>query len=550
MYNAVISIIISALSAVFCFFSPANLFNDYVFNADVGTADEVISNKASNVNVWEMGQQFFNPVRNEKADVFEFVKYVQLMQCTGGNETRDLFKDPLDFTVKDDYKFDRLLKNCEGILSLGAKPHLILGSVPLKFTENALVDEFETNVYPPDDYDAYYEYIKAICTALADKFGKDEVLTWHFGVMTEYENSDWFISKSGTPEDSAEEFCRLYDTTVAALEDVFGDEVYVGAHSMTVTEGLWDEEIFIRHCAEGTNFRTGEKGTRLCYLTASFYDYELGTYTGGYDLPGTINVLRSAAEKYGLYGLKYGIDEGRILSGTPGRESNALLSRSTGFTWQGAYDARLYGQMIENDIDYFSYWCYLSDGLLRGNPTVSYHVAKNVAAFDGSKAVKVEKAKKPLISAAEVKCFAGFNEEENTLHMFCYNFRNTLAHVTPADIKFNIDVSDRIPDGNVKIRVYSVDDDCNYFDEWCHDRIRYHITDDCFNWSPDDGVLSMLDDPRAKQIYETELFDKYADCSVLNAQDVSAEVKNGVLTFRSTVKANTVVFYEISPENN
>ena len=77
---------------------------------------------------------------------------------------------------------------------------------------------------------------------------------------------------------------------------MIGEDVFVGAHSMTVTEGLWDEESFILHCGKGINYKTGERGTRVCFLSGSFYDSTPGEFTSGYDLPGTINCLKAAAE--------------------------------------------------------------------------------------------------------------------------------------------------------------------------------------------------------------------------------------------------------------
>ena len=108
--------------------------------------------------------------------------------------------------------------------------------------------------------------------------------------MTEYENEDWF--KANDDEDevaraaaTADAYCKLYDYTVQALIDSIGEEVFVGAHSMTVTEGLWNENIFIKHCAYGKNAKTGKTGTRLCYLSASFYDSTPEHPTKGYTLP-------------------------------------------------------------------------------------------------------------------------------------------------------------------------------------------------------------------------------------------------------------------------
>lgn len=252
--------------------------NNYEFTVDASQTGEVLSNPVSNVNIWSIdGNPFVDKKINEENNIFEFVDYVQFMQCTGGNADRDLFVDPYDKTVLDDYDFTVLVDNCRGVLELGAKPMLKLGSVPLKYSAKADPNAyFGTNIYPPDDYNVYYNYIAAIAQTLVDEFGRDEVLTWRFGVMTEYENSAWFMANSETPEDSATEYCKLYDYTVAALIDVIGEDVFVGAHSMTVTEGIWDEKIFIEHCAKGVNYKTGKVGSRLCYLSASFYDSEPG----------------------------------------------------------------------------------------------------------------------------------------------------------------------------------------------------------------------------------------------------------------------------------
>ena len=266
-----------ALIALLCVLISSNAEllkrrNTVDINIDASATGKTLSNMASNVNVWDMGTTFFEPDPEQENNVFEFVKYVQLMQCTGGTAQRDLFIDPYDTSTYTDYDFSRLIKNCRGILTLGAKPHLKLGGVPLKFTSGHELGNFEMNMYPPDDYNLYYDYIKAIAQALSDEFGADEVLTWRFGCMTEYENSDWFMAKSKNPEDSAEAFCKLYDYTVQALVDVLGDNVFVGAHSMSVTEGLWDEALFIEHIARGTNYANGGTGTRVCVPSASTSD--------------------------------------------------------------------------------------------------------------------------------------------------------------------------------------------------------------------------------------------------------------------------------------
>ncbi len=549
-------IISAILAAIIGFFSTitanvTDLVNNHKFVVDASVCGDVLVNPASNVNIWSIdGNPFVNQKINEEYNIFEFVDYVQFMQCTGGNLTRDLFVDPTDKTVLDDYDFTVLIENCKGVLELGAKPFLKLGSVPLKYSSNANTDaEFDTNIYPPDDYNVYYNYIAAIAQALVDEFGKEEVLTWRFGVMTEYENASWFMAKSGDPDESAAEYCKLYDYTVAALTDVIGD-VFVGAHSMTVTEGLWDEEIFIKHCAQGTNYKTGKKGSRLCYLSASFYDSTPGKYTGGKTLAETINYLRSTAEKYGLNNLIYGIDEGRILCGnSSGTIGDELFTRTCGFTYQAGYDARIYKTMFENNINYFSSWSYLSNGLIDGYPTVSYHVASNAAKFNGAKLAQTKKTSFGLVPKAEVEAVSAFNDSTDTLHIMAYNFKNKVDYTAPADIEMTVKVP-QFDGKKVKITAYVIDDDCNYFDEWQEDRVKYGIGDDCFAWSPDDPNLdnpTTLNNPKARAIYQSELRNKYVECSKLTPTEQTVTVENGEIALDITLDPNAVVFYEITP---
>lgn len=546
----ILSCLMSVIIAVSFFFSsfPA-LFqktSTAVFDVDTTSVGEVIPNVVDNINTWHMGTSFYNVRRNEENDVFEFVKYVQLMQCTGGTADRDLFEDPYDTSTLTDYKFDSLIKNCRGILSLGAKPHLKMGGVPLKFTSDYKMGGFDMNVYPPDDYVAYYGYIKAIAEALVNEFGVEEVKSWRFGVMTEYENQDWFMAKSGDPQESAEAYCKLYDYTVQALIDVIGEDVFVGAHSMTVTEGLWDEEIFIRHVAEGTNYANGKKGSRICFLSASFYDSNPGKFTKGYTLPETIGYLKDKAEKYGLENLIYGIDEGRILSGnTSGKDDSQLLNRTTGYTWQASYDARLFTQAILSGADYFSSWNFLTNGNIDGYPIISYHVAKNIARFEGCKILSAETKQLKTSIGVEIGSLAGIDEESGVIRAMVYNFRNKLEYKGKADVTVNIPVVDG---KKYRVTQYLVNDDCNYFDEWQEDRKTYNITDDCFGWSPDDPMLDntvTLSDPVAREIYNTQLRERYKECAVLTPTEYEVTSTDGNISLNVLLEAGNVVFFEI-----
>ncbi|MBQ7545918.1 MAG: hypothetical protein IJT41_03005 [Clostridia bacterium] len=535
--------VISLFSLLFCGTSHV------VFTADSTAPADVISNKVSNVNVWGLNNNLINAQKDPENDVFEFVEYVQLMQCSGGSAERDLFRDPLDRSVTDDYDFAPLIENCRSILQLGAKPMLKLGGVPLKLSAEPVLGDYGMNVRPPADYTAYYNYIYALADTLVQTFGRDEVAAWRFGVMTEFENEQWFYAGDRDPQASCEAYCKLYDYTVQALIDAVGEDVFVGAHGMVVTEGLWDETQFIRHVAVGRNYATGETGTRICSLSASFYDYDPGHFTSGKTLPQAIDSLRDTAEKYGLHDLVYGVDEGRILYASPGADSSDLFSRTVGQTWQAAYDARLWTQTIRHNIDYFSSWGYLSDGL-RGYPTVSYHVARAVHRMAGSQIIATSSTARPLrwLFGIEVDGAASFDPRTNTARVLVYNFRNKLTYSKNADVQLRLHLP-QLAGKRVTLQEWKIDDTCNFFDEWQQDRKTYGITDDCFAWSPDDPCLdnpTTLSDPQARAFYFENLREKYTECAKLTPTESDAQIgEDGMLTLRRTLDPSAVVFLEI-----
>ena len=542
--TSVLAFFLAPLIAIF----PCS--NDYSFSISTADTGSTLPNAVSNINIWNAkgSSDFANPQINEENNIFDFVEYVQLMQCTGGAADRDLFVDPLDFDTLDDYDFSSLITSCKGILAYGAKPHLKLGSVPLKYSALSNTDTtFGTNLYPPDDYNVYYNYIYAIGQALVDEFGADEVLTWRFGVMTEYENADWFKAADGSPESTAAAYCKLYDYTVDALQKAIGEDVFVGAHSMTVTEGLWDERIFINHCATGTNYKTGKTGTRICFLSSSFYDMKPGEYTSGMTMEECIEFLKAAADDAGLEGLIFGIDEGRILCGNnSGADDNQLLSRTVGYTYQAAYDARLYNQLFRSGGDYLSSWQYLSGGLFRGNPAITYHVATNVSKFAGMKAVSSENTKKGLLVESEIDCVSAIDDTTGNVLIMAYNFKNDIDYSYTADLKLDIAVP-HLDGKTVEVKLYRIDDSCNYFDDWMQDRETYGIGNDCFGWSPDCPVIEgMLRDENARNIYFSELTAKYKECSVLTPEVLTMTVENGSLTIEDTINPNGVLFVEIT----
>ena len=518
----------------------------HVFKFQVVSSGAVILNVADNMNQWYY-DQWLDPMGNVPVDYFRrqmpYVKYIQLMTCAGGSEQRDLFKNPLDRTVMDDYDFSPLIKACKNILRQGLTPHLKLGNVPLKYTRNPKISSaFGVNKCPPDDYRLWHAYIKALIQSLADEFGLEAVRNWRFGVVTEYENADWF-SVDDNPVQTRNAYFALYDYTVDALEQVLGDNVCVGAHSMTVAEGLWDEREFITHCAREKNLCTGKTGTRLCFLAASYYEDRPGEKGNNKSLLETITLLRDAAEKEGLNNLFYGVDEGRMLQGLDKKD---VGPRAVGYTWQAAYDARMYHTMLDENIDYFSHWAYTTNYILPGALSVSAHTSNLFYRMTG--AVRLPGTCEIVTEKGTIGSIAALNKEQHKLYILFYVYSNAVLQSGQVEISCDITGLDK-KSGKVTATRTLVSDDSNFFDEYLADREQAGITQKDFGWSSDSYVISSteLPNPSHVQLFQDKM-SYYIACSELKSIPESFRVKDGVLKFCTTIPIHGVLLYEISLE--
>ena len=518
-----------------------------VYAADKG---KMIPNMADNINVWNYRQEWMGPRDKEYAGYFReklpFVKYVQFMMAAGGSEERDLFKKPLDRSVTDDYDFTPLIEACRNVVAQGLIPHLKIGNVPLKYcTEPKISQSFGVNLLPPDSYETWHRYVYELGNALVREFGKSKVQNWRFGVLTEYENKDWF-SVGDDPLATRTAYFKLYDYTVDALQQSVGKNICVGGHSMTVSDGLWDERDFITHCARGKNYCTGKKGTRLCYLASSYYDPIPGK-TAEKTLPECIDHLRKHAEKEGLKNLIYGIDEGRILQGTDRKD---LDPRAIGNTWQAAYDARMFETMIDYDIDYFSQWKFTSEGIWGGVPSVSLHTANLFYTISGNKRLRTENITSQLMpqqtEASNTGCVAAIDKRGCKLFLLFYAYSNSVFEQGDRTISCRInDLPQNIR--QVEVTCTLINDDSNFFDEWERDQKEQGMTDNDFGWSKSSYVTTI---PTLKSRKYIDYFKSretfYTQCATLKQSPsfiLPVENGKGLLTF--SIPIHGVALYEI-----
>lgn len=480
-------------------------------------------------------------------DVRDFAEWVEIMGATGGNASRDCYRDPKNRAVKNDYDFTKLVEGCRTILSQGMKPYIKLGNVPMKLSSNITNGDFEMNVRPPDDYQEYSRYMEACARSLLDAFGKEELMKWRFAVLTEYENGGWFMDASGNAERTFHAYCLLYETTVNVFSRVISPDLVFGVHAMAVTEGLWDERRFFAFAAV--------RKLPLRFVTASFYDMKPGQFTHGLTLPKTIRHLRDAAEKAGLKGLFYGVDEGRILEGVDGgKMSRNLPIRIVGDTYQAAYDARVVHQLFDAGADYFAAWGYLSgpNTWYEGLPSVSFHVAKESSKFKGMRRVAVS-AQGGERKDLEIEAVAALDKSGRKMQIMAYSFTNSLHAAGTVKMRFDVKFPETWRGKNVTVTRRLVDDDSNWFDEWRKDRKALGLTDDRFNWSPDDPSVETgagLANAKDRAHFLDVLAPRYRELARLKSNSRTVVVEDGKnLVFDSTVQVNSAIFIEFKIES-
>lgn len=129
----------------------------------------------------------------------------------------------------------------DALLERNIKPFVEVGFMP-KLLANGTQTVFwwETNVNPPKDYDKWYALVHAFALHLEERYGRDEVNTWHFEIWNEPNIKPFF---SGTRE----EYFKIYEISVKAIKSVCGS--YRVGGPATAAGDSWISE-FIQFCHE------------------------------------------------------------------------------------------------------------------------------------------------------------------------------------------------------------------------------------------------------------------------------------------------------------
>ena len=162
------------------------------------------------------------------------------------------------------YDFSNLNRVFKSYVENGIKPIVEYDYLPdalilKKSKENSGNDEGMTMVNTgPKDWKKWSDLMKTTTQNLIDVFGAEEVRTWYFEVWNE---------PDGWPKDQLEVFYKMYDEFVAAVTSV-DPQLKVGGPACYHEYFL---RPFLNHVTNGTNYVTGEKGTRIDFISYHIY---------------------------------------------------------------------------------------------------------------------------------------------------------------------------------------------------------------------------------------------------------------------------------------
>ncbi|KAH3756727.1 glycosyl hydrolase family 39 [Pelomyxa schiedti] len=474
---------------------------------------------------------------------YPFLATAEIFTATGGcyigfedcGTNRDLFIDPSDPSLG--YNFDQLVLALKGVRNAGLKPYVVTGNVPVQLSTDPEIGVFNVNTQPPANFSEYRNYIASLAESLVDNFGLDEVRSWQWGVLTEYNNADWYILDE-------ESYFALYDWTVCALESVLGSGLYIGAHACTQCEGDrgWTSVDLLDHVLKGVNYCTGQIGSPLAFFTDSFYESSPGNPGDMSDLKSTAQYLRRQLSLRGLDDLPLGIDEGRILSGP---DELPLLSRAVGATYQASLDALMFKIMMDYEVDYYSRWNVNTDGLLSSSPVnpIATNVALLTTKMIGSTLYSVSVVGLPSTRKDMVDGVIGLSN--STLSLFVFNHNPEMDGGGTESVDVSIcGISDHKNENLVTV-VWTLDDNNGQFwNVWWQDMLDNDIQSFLSGWSKySDQIL--LTDPTEISYFDSRR-STYQSLSQMTPQTTTLPVdSDGCITTSLTMTPHSVQLLQV-----
>lgn len=143
--------------------------------------------------------------------------------------------------------------------------------------------------YPPKDYSRWAELVYQWVSHCVSRYGRAEVEKWYWEVWNEPNGASYW---HGTPE----EFYKLHDYAVDAVRRAL-PTARVGGPDVAGSGGSFMRG-FLAHCASGTNYATGKRGTPTDFL--SFHAKGQPSFVDGHVRLGISAQLSGMAEGFSI----------------------------------------------------------------------------------------------------------------------------------------------------------------------------------------------------------------------------------------------------------
>jgi xylan 1,4-beta-xylosidase len=112
---------------------------------------------------------------------------------------------------------------------------------------------------PPRDFRRWADLVHAVVRHCVERYGEEQVGRWRWEVWNEPDIPHYWLA-------SFEEYCALYDHAVRGATSAF-PRVQIGGPATTGHHGAEFLDRFLAHCTEGRNHATGERGSRLDFIS-------------------------------------------------------------------------------------------------------------------------------------------------------------------------------------------------------------------------------------------------------------------------------------------
>jgi xylan 1,4-beta-xylosidase len=164
------------------------------------------------------------------------------------------------------YSWEILDRIMDTIVETGCTPFVEIGFMPRALSSAPPDEPYEGPQapgwrYPPKDYGRWMELVRELGAHCLARYGPREVDRWYWELWNEPDISYW--------QGSVDEYCRLYDHTVAGLTSALPRAKIGGPGTTSPGRPAAGAFLgkFLRHCVSGANAATGQIGTRLDYIS-------------------------------------------------------------------------------------------------------------------------------------------------------------------------------------------------------------------------------------------------------------------------------------------